>query len=142
MQTAAQSSTGTSPQPRVLRVLLVPADQTRPLEVTAVVDSAQAFSDALGGCLLDDTTVGALPEGGSFTFYLADAVAGLLPDNRRAAALAARLGLVDRRLQARIRGPVLIAGVDPWTGDDLDVPDAVVAAAEQTGLTVTAAAAR
>lgn len=139
MQAAARRSSRTTPRLRTLRVLLVPTDSARPLEVISVVDSAQAFSDALEGCLLDDSTIGELAEGCSFTFYLADTVAAALPDNPRAAALAARLGLVDRHLQARIRGPVLIAGVDPWTGNDLDVPDAIVAAAKQTGCIVTTA---
>ena len=147
MQTAPRGLPGTIP-PRQVRVLLVPADPAGQVQLMVVADSARAISDALGGCLLDDTTVGALPQGGWFTVYLADGVylaegdVATLPGNPRAAALVARLGLVGRQFQARIRGPVLIAGLDPDTGADVDVPVEVVAAAEQTGLTVTPAARR
>jgi hypothetical protein len=120
-----------------VRILLVPADPAEPLEVIAVANSARAISDALGGHLLDDTTIGALPGGRWFTFYLADPSVPALPDNPRAAALATRLGLVDRDLQAQIAGPVLVAGIDPRSGNDVNVPDEVVAAAVQTGLPVT-----
>jgi hypothetical protein len=135
MQTTARTTTSSARQPGTVRVLLVPADPTQPLEVISVANSARAISDALGGHLLDDTTIGALPGGRWFTFYLADVSVPTLPDNPRAAALAARLGLVDRDLQAQIAGPVIVAGIDPSSGNDIDVPHEVITAAAQTRLT-------
>lgn len=137
MQTAAPDTSATISPARTVRALLVPADGADPVEVVTVADSAQAISDTLGGCLLDDSTIGSLPHGGLFTVYLTDG-ASTLADNPRAAALAARLGLMGRRLQqARLRGPVLVAGLDPATGGDLDVPAGVLTAARRVGLRIT-----
>ncbi|HET9655357.1 MAG TPA: hypothetical protein VFP72_08380 [Kineosporiaceae bacterium] len=136
MQTAAPDTSGTASPRRTIRVLLVPADAAGPVEVVTVADSARAISDTLGGYLLDDSTIGSLPPGELFTVYRADDVS-TLADNPRAAALVARLGLVGRRLQARLRGPVLVAGLDPTTGGDLDVPVGILTAAQQVGLRIT-----
>jgi hypothetical protein len=73
---------------RGLRALLVPAGGV-PAEVIEVGGTAQAISDALGGHLLDDTTIGQLPGGRQVTFYRSEDP-GALPDNPAAAALAAR----------------------------------------------------
>jgi hypothetical protein len=154
MQTTARTTTNQAGQRERVRVLLVPADPAAPVEVISVANSARAISDAIGGHLLDDTTIGQLPDGSWFTFYLADAsglalpadgnvpalpadASGLaLPDNLRAAALAARLGLVDRGLQAQIAGPVLLAGIEPRSGADIDVPRQVLTAAQDTSKVV------
>lgn len=53
---------------RGLRALLVPAGGM-PAEVIEVGETAEAISDALGGHLLDDTTIGQLPGGRQVTFY-------------------------------------------------------------------------
>lgn len=112
----------------VLRVLLIPADPARPTAVTVLPDTAAAFSNALGGVLLD--TIAASHAGHRYSLYLPDDPT-TCPDNPRAAALAARLGLHDRDVQARLRGDVLIAGLHDHGDDDQDVPTALLAAARR-----------
>jgi hypothetical protein len=118
--------------------LLVPAGAV-PAEVIEVDETAQAISDALGGHLLDDTTIGELPGGERVTFYRSEDPGGL-PDNPAAAALAARTAATDRRTLARLRGPVLVLGLDGTR--DVSVPDGLIVVARQTGLFIGAGAVR
>lgn len=123
----------------LLGLLLVPG----PSPVAAMVrvaDTAQAISDTLGGHLVDDTAVAALDTHTGVTFYHPDPTdspaAAVLPDNPAAAALAAQLGLTDRHVQAQLRGPVLALGLNGTR--DTCVPEALLTAAHQAGLTVIA----
>jgi hypothetical protein len=75
-------------------VLRVPADDRAPLGLVRVTSSLVAFSDVIGGGFLDEHRV---PKG--------------LRGNQRSAVLAARLGHVNRRWLADLRGDALIVGV-------------------------------
>jgi hypothetical protein len=113
-----------------LRTLLIYPAESRAHLVT-IVGTARAISDALDGHLLDDFTA-ELPGGQLVTFYLAE-TSTQLPTNQAAATLAARVGLHDRRVQSRIRGPVLVTGLDE-TFQDVDVPEALLALAQRAGI--------
>ena len=112
---------------RNLTGLLIPADPDRVVTLSRVPDQIAEISEALGACLLDDVTV-PLPDGGLVCVYRSEAYTHQ-PDNPRLAALLARLGVIDRQLQATLRGDALILGCT-GTGAmiDLDVPAQVVAA--------------
>jgi hypothetical protein len=113
--------------------LRVPADPRRPVEVVAVTVSAVALSEQIGGGLLDDSCHGET-NGQAYTMYLdEDRVTKGLPDNPRAAVLAARLGQLDRDWQAGLRGDVLLVGMDGQF-QDADVSPSVIAAALQAGV--------
>lgn len=112
---------------------------TEQVSVTLVAASSVAFSDAIGGGLLDDALVGVC-EGGRFGVYLdLDREARDLPPNERAAALLARLGQVDRQLLVGLRGDALVVGVDA-RGGDRDLPAGVLVAACRAGRRVTVTA--
>lgn len=124
----------------LVQALRVPADPVEPLAVVRVKPSATALSEAIGGGLLDDSVQG-WTAGDGYTFYLDEnRVRKGLPDNARAATLAARLGHTDRIWLSEVRGDVLITGCT-LRGDETDVPEAVLAAAHQAGLTVAVAVA-
>lgn len=119
----------------VVRALRVPASPGEPVAVVMVKVSAVALSDAIGGGLLDDSMQGTA-DGDQYVFYLdEERAAKALPDNPRAAALAARLGHVDRTWLASMRGDLLVTGCTTH-GNDVDVPRSVVAAARRCGLVV------
>lgn len=121
------------PVPRSqLRALLVSAGSA-PARIVEVAETAVAISDALGGHLLDDTTVGKLPDGRQLTFFRAEN-SEALPANPAAAALAARAAVTDQRTLARLRGPVLVLGLD--RGQDLPVPDDLLTLARRIGLSL------
>lgn len=112
--------------------LLVPAEGKAPVSVVLVRASSVAFSDLIGGGLLDDTVAGVC-EGGRFGVYLdADREAKDLPANDRAAVLLVRLGHTDRALLAGLCGDALVVGIDV-RGGDCDVPAGVLVAACQAG---------
>lgn len=127
-----------SPAARLLLGLLLVPGPSPVAGLVRVADSARAISDVLGGRLVDDTVIAAFDTGTAVTFYRADPAsspaAGSLPDNPAAAALAARVGLVDRQVQARLRGPILVLGLNGTR--DASVPELLTSLACQTGLTV------
>lgn len=113
--------------------LRLPADDRIPVGLVRVTASATAFSDAIGGGLLDDTVDG-LVDGCGYVVYLDEhRVRKGLPGNQRAAVLAARLGHVQRQWLADLRGDALIVGCAP-SGADTDVPDGAIDAAARSGL--------
>ena len=124
---------------RVLAGLLVPADAGRPLALRAVTDSSAAISDLLGGVLLDDAVTWNLGGGVFASVYWAEDRAGL-PVNQRLSVLATRLGIVDRTFHATARGDALLLGTTRQ-GRDIDLPDAVAAAVDRCGYTLTPATA-
>lgn len=91
-------------------------------------DTAKAFSQAIGDVLLD--AIPADHGGRRYCVYLCDEPSSC-PDNPRAAALAARLGLHDRQLQARLRGDILLTGLRDHTDNDQDVPPTLLLAARR-----------
>jgi hypothetical protein len=112
--------------------LAVPADGKQPVQVMLVASSSAAFSDAIGGGLLDDAVTGVC-EGDPFEVYLdAERESKGLPANDRAAVLLARLGHAERNLLAGLRGDTLIVGLDA-RGGDADLPAGVLVAACQSG---------
>jgi hypothetical protein len=117
----------------MVTALLVPADPTSPVRAIRVDDRAQAYSDLIGGGLLEEVTV-RLADGHLLSFYLDEhRIRAGLPDNARAAVLAARLGLHDRGLLAGLRGNLLLTGLDPHHVDT-DIPPAVLSAAWRVSL--------
>ena len=113
--------------------LRIPADKRAPVTLAVLRLSASALSDAIGGGCLDDALVGEMG-GASYTFYLDEhRVAKGLPGNERAAALAVRLGHLNREWPADLRGDVLVLGCDRHL-NDTDIPLAVLDAATQAGL--------
>lgn len=128
-----------SPGRRSVVALRVPADPRKPVEVVAVSLSAVALSEQIGGGLLDDSCRGEVG-GHGYTVYLDEnRIAKGLPDNPRAAVLAARLGHVDRDRQAGLRGDVLLVGLDGHF-QDVDVPPPVIAAALRSAVLGTGSA--
>jgi hypothetical protein len=108
---------------RALYALLVPADRARAVTVLLVLDTAAVFSTALGEVPFD--AVPATHAGARCALYVPDDDT-VRPDNPRAAVLAARLGLHDRAVQARLRGDVLVTGLHPDHDKDQDVPADVI----------------
>jgi hypothetical protein len=114
-------------------VLRVPADERAPVGAFQVALSAAAFSDAIGGGLLDETLDGSVDGAGYVLLLDEHRVTKSLPGNQRAAVLAARLGHLNRRWLANLRGDALVVGCGPG-GTDADVPDGVIEAAARSGL--------
>jgi hypothetical protein len=108
--------------------LLVPAEAGHPVRVVLVAASSVAFSDAIGGGLLDDALTGVC-EGGRYGVYLdLDREAKNLAPNDRAAVVLVRLGRVERAVLAGLRGDALLVGIDA-RGGDCDIPAGVLVAA-------------
>jgi hypothetical protein len=116
--------------------LLVPAETRQPVSVVLVRASSVAFSDTIGGGLLDDALTGAC-EGGRYGVCLdLDREAKNLAANDRAAVLLVRLGRVERAVLAGLRGDALLVGIDV-RGGDCDIPAGVLVAACQAEQRVT-----
>lgn len=113
--------------------LRVPAGDDESVALVVVKRSSVAFSDQIGGGVLEEWHGVACGVG--FTFYLDEhRVAKGLRLNDRAAVLSARLGEVDRGWLAGLRGDLLVLGCDEGR-DDADVPAVLVDAAWRSGLT-------
>ncbi len=113
--------------------LRIPADECTPCELVRVKSSAAAFSDAIGGGLLDEVT---FDRGGPqpYTAYLdEDRDRKRLPENPRARMLSVWLGWPERGEPVRWEGDVLIAGMGDH-GEDRDVPGSVLDAARRSGI--------
>lgn len=113
--------------------LRVPADNEQRVEVLELKLTAAAFSDAIGGGLLEESLHGEADRKTYIVYLDEQRVAKGLPGNQRAALLAARLGHVHRDWMAELRGDVLILGCDRRL-NDADVPDGVMEAAFRAGL--------
>lgn len=125
------------PEPgRAVRVLRVPADPGRPCEVVSVQASSTAFSDAIGGGLLDDGIEGQIGDLGYCVYQDEERLDKRLPDNARAHRLLVHLGLTGARDRIRWSGDALIAGTGSH-GEDVDVPDPVIALAREAALLAT-----
>jgi hypothetical protein len=117
----------------MVTVLRVPADPGEPLTLLQVKDSSAAFSDMIGGGLLDDGMRG-MVQGDLFVFCVDEQrVLRGLPLNDRAVVLSTRLGQADRRWLAELRGDVLLVGLDRCGGDG-NVPLGVVTEALRCAL--------
>jgi hypothetical protein len=102
--------------------LQVPAETRRPVSVVLVRASSVAFSNAIGGGILDDALTGAC-EGGRYGVYLdLDRETKNLPANDRAAVLLARLSRVDRAVLAGLRGDTLFVGTTSGAGTATSQP--------------------
>jgi hypothetical protein len=107
----------------------MPAREDQPGKVLWLPATNVAISDAIGGRLLDDALSGDA-QGQRYYVYLGEfRDAKQDPTNCRAAVLMARLGQIERNFQFRLRGDVLITGIDA-EGQDADAPPAVLEAAE------------
>jgi hypothetical protein len=127
---------GASPRTAPVLGLLVPAEPGLPVRLVLVEASSVAFSDAIGGGLLDDALTGAC-EGGRYGVYLdLDREAKDLPANDRATVLLVRLGRADRAVLAGLRGDALLVGVDV-RGGDCDLPAGVLVDACRAGQRIT-----
>jgi hypothetical protein len=123
---------------RRIAALLVPADDGHPLRVIRLEDRAQAYSELIGGGLLEETPA-LLSDGQAVALYLdEDRVAAQLPPNPRAARLVALLRLRPH-WPRELCGDLLVTGLNAWQADT-DVPGAVLAAARSCGLLHEAAA--
>jgi hypothetical protein len=119
-----------------VRALRVPFDRAEVCSVVEVALSGAAFSQQIGGGLLDEAHIGTAPDG-AYTVYAALSrwpESGQSPvANERAVLLAARLGwahLVDR---AGLFGDVLLVGLNE-RGDDTDLPESILDVARRLGL--------
>jgi hypothetical protein len=113
-------------RPREILALLVPADPNRPVRSLLLPVSSRAFSDAIGGGLLDDSLTATAPDSQAVAFYLDELrVERNLPFNPRAAVLAGRLGLYDPGVFPTLRGDLLVTGLTA-DGSDVDVPHRVL----------------
>lgn len=100
----------------------------------------RAFSDIIGGGLLDDTLVLELPGGVAVTCYVDELRHERgLPPNPRAATLLASFGMVEAGILDTLRGDLLVTGVDR-RGADVDVPERALALAKSCRLLATVAA--
>ncbi len=124
-------------RPVSVRALLIPADLARPCRLLDLTLTAAAFSDAIGGGLLDealtDTGTTTPPRTGYTLYADADRHTKQLPDNPRATLLAARLGWIDLADHLHLLGDLLLTGTDP-TGNDTDLPHTVIDAAHRAAL--------
>lgn len=118
-------------------VLRIPDHTREPVTVQLTEPSSVAFSDAIGGGILDDSLVWVCQDGKFVICLDQNRQAKDLPLNDRAATLAVRLGYADRAWLADLRGDALILGVDA-TGDDCHIPMAVLIAAGRCDLDVRA----
>jgi hypothetical protein len=116
-----------------VRALLIPADLERRCAVQELTLTATSLSDAIGGGLLDEALIESLDGIGYCVYADLDRVTRGLPVNARIAVLAARLGWIDLVDRAQLRGDLLIVGADDQ-GNDTDVPDTVIEAAQRCGL--------
>ena len=119
--------------PRRIVALLLPALEPWPCHLLSV---DEPLAVAGGGRPVEELFTGAV-EDGVYRFYgrRADVV---LPDNPRAAVLAARLGFTARDVQRRLRGDVVVVGVSAAGTREVDVPDGVVSAVRVSGVRVLA----
>jgi hypothetical protein len=116
-----------------VRALLVPADPGRAGAVVVLPVSSVAFSDAIGGGLLDDAHHDTIAGTGYCAYLDETRTTKDLAINPRAHELATRLGWAELADTLDLRGDVLIVGTDPGHRD-LDVPTGVLTAATATGL--------
>jgi hypothetical protein len=89
------------------------------------------ISDTLGGGSVETLIVDALPCGRGYAIHHIEQ-ASALPDNPRAAAIAARLGHTDRADQANLRGDILITGLIAGHEDEANVPPEILQAVQRT----------
>ncbi|MBI1758317.1 MAG: hypothetical protein HYR62_03700 [Actinobacteria bacterium] len=113
--------------------LLIPARTELPCELVPVPLTAAGISDSIGGGLLEEVVCGPDPDGAHTVYQDAAREMKALPDNPRAARLAARLGWPYLTGPTPLRGDALVLGLDEH-GADADVPDVVLAAAVREGL--------
>jgi hypothetical protein len=133
MHATRQAST----RPSHIAALLVPADERLPCRLLAVAESSVEISAAIGGGTIEDVVTGATP-GGLFVVYAQDETS--LPENARAGILATRLGYPARDVLRRLRGDILVTGMEPGGRWDLDIPSHVLAALRAAGIPVDTAA--
>ena len=120
-------------QCRRVTALLVPADDARPVRLVRVQDRAQVISEAIGGGLLEELAA-LLPGGEIVSLYLNENRCAVgLPNNLRAARLAASLRLSHGVPSSQLRGDLLVTGLDA-AHVDTNVPPAVLTAARLAGL--------
>jgi hypothetical protein len=122
--------------PRRLRTLRIPWHPEEPCEVLTLRACAVDLSAAIGGGLLDDRWHGCLEHQGYCVYLDLERDSRELPSNRRATALATSLGwpdTPDAPLPDLMRGVALVVGTDP-AGDDIDLPEIVLAEAHTIGL--------
>lgn len=116
--------------PQLLTAVVIPAERGRPVRSVLVEASTRAYSDLLGGGLLEEV-LAVLPEGGAVALYLDERrVQRGLSVNPRAHRVATRLGLSPPFL-GTVRGDILITGLDHG-GADTDVPSEVASVARRS----------
>jgi hypothetical protein len=101
------------------------------VSLVTVADTAVGISHAIGGLLLDDPLTGHLGRN-QYSLYLAEDRTRL-PDNPRAAAVLARLGLQRRELMAAARGDLLVTGLRPGSTQDTDIDQRLLDALTHEG---------
>jgi hypothetical protein len=120
---------------RRIQVLVVPAERELPARLVHIDDSAAAISDAIGVDRFDDLLVGSTPLG-MYTIY--GSGSGGPPLNLAAGALVGALGHSGPDVRRRMRGDVLVSGLDASGIVDIDVPASVLAAAASAGVPIVA----
>ena len=130
------TSTTTRTANQAVLALLLPSTPSREEEERAC--RLRLVSDSRAHCGVDGT-----PMSEKFTgavegvLYVCYGFTGIdLPDNPRAATLAARLGFEARALLGGLRGDVLFTGVSADSRRDLDVPAEIIAKAATSGIRV------
>ena len=118
---------------RVL-ALLVPAMEPWPCQVLTVDVDALVADGPDGARPVHAVLDGAVSEG-LYVFH-ARRPDGALPDNPRAAVLAAGLGFAGWDVRRRMRGDVLVTGVDARSGWAADLPGGILVAAAVGGVAV------
>jgi len=98
-----------------------------------VPDRATAFSDAIGGGLLEEIHQDVVTGSRYLVYGDEDRTAKGLQANARAAVLAARLGWIDQADRVGLHGDLLLVGTDMHSRDT-NVPSAVLDAATSAGL--------
>lgn len=137
MATGASRAPGNGPDPatarRTVLGLLLPADPSRALTLLPVADTSPAFSDAIGGGLLEEIRSG-IHHGRAYCLYGdEERVSRRLPANPRAGTLAKLLGWRQQVPALALLGDLLMVGIDA-EGQDVDLPEEIIRLAVGAGL--------
>jgi hypothetical protein len=120
-----------------VQALLIPADLRKPLTLATVGDRSADISDLLGGVLLAEPVALFTDTHDPLRLYQADVIPPLsngIPENSRAAEIAATLSLVEPAAARPFLGDIIITGWDAARCLDSDIPFSLLEQTVAAGL--------